>query len=232
MFKLNNKGMTTVEILVSFILVAVISATLYTTVSNFNRKLQRESDKLTISTFKNTFTKNVQDDLIKNGLINVQTKEKHSSNAEKPRDVYIVDFELKDHSRKRLVVVRQLADYYNAIKNSSGAITEKITVDDEFHIYYGIPANPFDTINVANANAETDSIKGLEEFNIPDFGFGYNDQICSGSSTRCKVKDFRLINVKITNQSKVLSVFLGFQHIDEGTKYAINIVCPVDYQTY
>ena len=66
--KLNNKGMTTVEILVSFLLVAAISTSLYTTVSNYNRKMDREHFKLEINKYKNVLTKTVQDDIIKGGL--------------------------------------------------------------------------------------------------------------------------------------------------------------------
>lgn len=221
--KLNNKGMTTVEILVSFILIALISTSLYTTISSYNRKMERENFKLEINKYKNILTKEIQDDIIKGGLINAQVKEFHASDNKYPDDIYVVDLELRDHSFKRLAVRRRLAEYYT--KDASD--TESSKVDDYFMVYYGKPSVAFASINNSNYK------NGLEEFPIPDVGEGENDQICtSPSSHNCIVKDLRLTNVIIKNENKVLSVFLGFQHIDEGTRFAINIVSPIDYKQY
>ena len=225
MLKLNSKGMTTVEILVSFVLVAIISTSLYTTINGYNRKMERENFKLEISKYKNILTKQIQDDIIKSGLISVQIKEFHAEKTladgtkvidpEHPDDIYVVDLELKDHSVKRLAVRRRLAEYY--IQDSSD--TEASKIDDYFMVYYGTPS-----VAIGSAN-RTNYMNGLEEFPIPDVGEGENDQ-------HKTVKDLRLTNVMIKDENKVLSIFLGFQHIDEGTRYAINIVCPVDYKQY
>lgn len=218
--KLNNKGMTTVEILISFVLVALISTSLYTTISNYNRKMDREAFKLEINKYKNILTKEIQDDIIKGGLISAQIKEFHSSNATQPDDIYVVDLELKDHSVKRLAVRRRLAEFY--IKDASDTNSSKI--DDYFMIYYGKPSVAYASINNSNYK------NGLEEFPIPDVGYGENDQTCG--SRNCRVKNLRLTNVILKNGNQVLSIFLGFQHIDEGTKYAINIVSPINYKEY
>ena len=45
MKKLNNKGMTAVEVLVCFVLVVIISTSVYTTVSAYQNKQQIESFK-------------------------------------------------------------------------------------------------------------------------------------------------------------------------------------------
>ena len=231
---LNNKGMTTVEILVSFVLVAIISASLYTTINGYNRKMERENFKLEINKYKNILTKEIQDDIIKGGLITTQIKEFHSEKTlddgtkvidpENPDDIYVVDLELKDHSVKRLAVRRRLAEYY--VKDASD--TDSSLVDDYFMVYYGTPLVAIGSINTSNY------MNGLEEFPIPDVGEGENDQTCPSPapSHKCIVKDLRLTNVIIKNENKVLSIFLGFQHIDEGTRYAINIVCPTDFKYY
>ena len=39
MKKLNNKGITTIEVIISFVLVVIISASLFTTITAYNRKL-------------------------------------------------------------------------------------------------------------------------------------------------------------------------------------------------
>lgn len=69
--KLNNKGITTIEILICFILLAVISTSLYSTVSNYRNKQILESEKEKIYTYKNLLTKEIQDDIIKKGLAGV-----------------------------------------------------------------------------------------------------------------------------------------------------------------
>ena len=82
MKRLNKKGMTTVEILVSFVIVAVISSTIYTTVSNYATRREIESYKLELNTYKNLLTKEIQDDLIKKGLLNVSKEENLTSNTD------------------------------------------------------------------------------------------------------------------------------------------------------
>ena len=66
---LNKKGMTIVEILVCFVLVGLITVSIYNAISAFNNKRNIESYKEKIYTYKNTITKLIQDDLIKKGLI-------------------------------------------------------------------------------------------------------------------------------------------------------------------
>lgn len=68
MLKLNNKGITTIEILICFVLLAVISTSLYNTVSIYRNKQILEGEKEKIYTYKNLLTKEIQDDIIKRGL--------------------------------------------------------------------------------------------------------------------------------------------------------------------
>ena len=53
MKRLNNKGITTIEVIVSFVIVVIITASLYSTVSNYNQKRLIESYKSKIYTYKN-----------------------------------------------------------------------------------------------------------------------------------------------------------------------------------
>ena len=73
MIILNNKGMTVVELLASFIIVALIMTTLYATMNNFSDKRVEESAKESIYTYKNLLTKEIYDDIINKGLIDVDT---------------------------------------------------------------------------------------------------------------------------------------------------------------
>ena len=71
MKKLNNKGMTIIEVLVCFVLVAIISTSMYNSISNFNDRRNLESMKEKIFNVKNLFTKEIEDDIVKKGLVYV-----------------------------------------------------------------------------------------------------------------------------------------------------------------
>jgi len=58
--KLNNKGITTIEILICFVLVVIITVSMYTIISTFNEKKIIEGYKEEITTYKNTLTRNTR----------------------------------------------------------------------------------------------------------------------------------------------------------------------------
>lgn len=70
MKKLNNKGMTLIEIIVCFVIVVVIVLSMLKVVNNYKDKQDIESYKSAIFTYKNTLTKTIWDDIIKHkGII-------------------------------------------------------------------------------------------------------------------------------------------------------------------
>lgn len=221
MRKLNNKGMTTAEILVSFILVSLISSILYTTVSNYNTRRQMESYKLQINTYKNTLTKTIQDDLIKIGVTSANIKKGNDGDIE----TYVINIELNDHTTRRLYIGRRLADdYFMQVEGTTNAeICSKTSdKDDFFEVYYGTPTNK--DINT------TDPKRGLEPYPLPDFGYSLNHtQQELKPCGQHKIMDLRITNIRLNTDNKVLTLFLGFSHTQLGTKYAINIVCPINY---
>ncbi len=72
MKRLNNRGITTIEILICFVLLAVISTSLYNTVSIYRNKQILEGEREKIYTYKNLLTKEIQDDIIKKNLKSVK----------------------------------------------------------------------------------------------------------------------------------------------------------------
>ena len=64
--KLNNKGLTAIEILLCFVLVSIIVISMMSVVTNYKDKEEIESTKNNIITYKNTITKAIYDDIIKN----------------------------------------------------------------------------------------------------------------------------------------------------------------------
>lgn len=197
MKKLNNKGITTIEVIVCFVLVVMITIVMYSTISNFNEKRLIEGYKSKIYTYKNVLTKEIQDDFIKIGL-NHATTNKVSAGG---KATYTVDCTLQDGSKRNLIVEQQLAksDYH------IGGTSNK----DYFMIKYGKPGD-------------------LLEYPIPDLG----ESKFNISGTEITAKDLSLNNILIgISEENVLSIYIGFYHPELGTRYSINIVAPINYQS-
>lgn len=191
--KLNNKGITTVEVLICFILVVIITVSMYATISSFNERKIVEGYKEKVFDYKNLLTKDIQDDFIKIGLVHA----KYEKSVVGDETVHTINCDLKDGSSRTLVVKQTLA-------KSSYHTEGSTTSDDEFMILYG----PSDD---------------MIEYPIPDLGSYKNNY---GNT----VKDLEIDNVLINiTEDDVLSIYIGFYHPDLQSKYAINIVCPIDY---
>lgn len=199
--KLNNRGMTAVEILVCFVLMSILAVSMYSSIASYKNKQSIESAKEKIFTYKNLLTKEVQDDLIKKGLVSAEISETINETKGKPEKlpskVFKVDFLFRDGSKKQLVINRRLASDYSVVDCAS----EKI--NDAFSIQYGEEGN-------------------LMTYDLPDVGYGENQ--CGE-----KVLDLRINNVDINKDNNILTIYIGFYHPDLGTRYGINIVCPINY---
>ena len=125
MKRLNNKGITTIEVIVSFVIVVIITASLYSTVSNYNQKRLIESYKSKIYTYKNTLTKEIQDDFIKIGLTHASYKNEHIGSS----IVHTVNCDLRDGTKRTLIVTQRFTNSNYHVGDPS--------VDDYFMIEYG-----------------------------------------------------------------------------------------------
>lgn len=199
--KLNNHGMTAVEILVCFVLMSILAVSMYSSIASYKNKQSIESAKEKIFTYKNLLTKEIQDDLIKKGLVSAEISETINETKGKPENlpskVFKVDFLFRDGSKKQLVINRRLASDYSVVDCAS----EKI--NDAFSIQYGEEGN-------------------LMTYDLPDVGYGENQ--CGE-----KVLDLRINNVDINKDNNILTIYIGFYHPDLGTRYGIDIVCPINY---
>ena len=114
MIKLNNKGVTIVEILVCFLLVSFITTSLYTTVSSFNNKRGIESVRADLLQYRNDIDKLIEDDLIHKGLIDAKITTPINTDAVTK---YNIELFFRDGSKKVLIISSQRACEYG----SSGA---------------------------------------------------------------------------------------------------------------
>ncbi len=210
MRKLNNRGITTIEVLICFVLVIVITVSIYATVSSLNEKKIIEGYKEKIYNYKNLLTKDIQDDFIKIGLTHVR----YETTFDGDKTIHTLYCNLKDGSERRLIIEQQLAA-------SSYHIGGSLTSDDYFMIKYGTPPND------------------IIDRDLPDVGHsGYDPirkEVCDVDSTErdadCRlIKDLSINNVLINiTDDNVLSIYIGFYHPEFTTRYSINIVAPIDY---
>ena len=218
MKKLNNKGITTIEVIICFVLVVMITVSMYSTVSYFNDKRIIENYKEQVYSYKDLLTKEIQDDFIKIGLTHAEY-EKSDNGA---KTIHTLTCVLKDGTRRQLIVEQTVAKSSNHMGGSEG-------VDDYFMIKYGNP----------------DKSNGMINHPLPDLGHsGYDyskNEVCDadltagkdGYSAYCKkIQDLRInsIIIKIIDEN-ILSIYIGFDHPELSTRYGINIVVPIDYVT-
>jgi hypothetical protein len=200
MKKINNRGITTIELLLCFILVSIITISMYSTISTFNQKRMIESYKSEIYTYKNLLTKDIQDDFIKIGLTHALYSKSYDSTTN--ITTYTVSCELKDGTSRKLIIKQRLAQSTYHI----GGFADR---DDYFMISYGTPA-------------VGDGESNIIDYPIPDLGEStFNNHI---------VKDLSINNVLIDiDDTNVLSIYIGFYHPELTTRYGINIIAPIDF---
>lgn len=209
--RLNNKGITTIEVLLCFIIVMIMAMAMYGAISSFNDKRIIEAYKEKVYTYKELVTKEIQSDLIKTGvseasytdLIITNDGERSSyANAPIGTSVYILNCRLNDGTSRELRVYKGLKEASNRGNTGNG------TSDDFFLIEYG-------------------EVNALMQYPLPDLG----DSLAFENNTSGgKIKDLIINNVQIKVENNVaLSIYIGFYHPELSTRYAINILCPINY---
>ncbi|MBP5678927.1 MAG: prepilin-type N-terminal cleavage/methylation domain-containing protein [Bacilli bacterium] len=235
---MNQKGFTTVEVLVCFVIVSVVMMSLFSTISSFNEKKIEESYRARVYEFKNGITNMIQEDIIKRGL----TFAKVSDNGKTPGDVegrtYTVDMTFRDGSKRRLIVHQRFSRTAYRLEGTDRS--------DDFYIEYGTPSEGGSAGDMIRYNLpELGENKGYysttERAYIPEDNSGrcYKNLARTQSTTCLVSKNFQINNIAINvsneqdpdAESHVLNIYVGFYHPNLGTKYAINIIAPIDYQT-
>ena len=219
-YKLNNKGITTIEVIISFVIVVILVSSLYSTISSFNEKRLIESYKSKVLTYKDSLTKKIQDDFTKIGISSATYSKEIVSSAY----VYQVDCSMKDGTARRLIITQR---YTKSDTHPNGDPDN----NDYFMIEYGQPDLTKNETKDQNAN--------LIEYPIPDLGESKakNTSSTSSGDKTYYAKDLVISNViislgndNIKQNSNILSIYIGFYHPELSTKYSINIVSPINYK--
>ena len=234
---LNNKGVTTVEVLVCFVLVTVIATSLFSTVSMFNEKRMEENNKAKILVYNNTLTRIIQRDFINNGLASAKIEESKESGTR----ISKVNCAFKNGDKRLLRITQKFT------KNNIHLENDNIYNDDEFMIEYGEPEKLIkypipelgEVVGKYNDSLKTfvpctkEEIEASDELkNKPTLTEEESKEICRVS----KNLQINNIIVNVSNEmtsddigSHVLNIYIGFYHPELGNRYAINIVSPIDY---
>lgn len=203
--KLNNKGMTTVEILVTFLIVAVIVVSLYNGVVALKDKETISSYKLSLVTYRDLLTKDIQDDLIKVGLAGAEISSMSGGTG------YRVTFTLRDGS-KRILEVKQVfgCNAVDTVEEDELCVKAGIAKDasDSFSISYGLPG---DVIEYPLPNLGNEEIPNLHN---------------NGTHT---ISALRINEVDISTANRVFSLRITLYHPDLGSRYSIDIVSPINF---
>ena len=211
---LNCKGITTIEVLMCFVIVVIITVSMYSTISFYNEKRILEGYKQKVIEYKNIVTSDIQTDLIRIGL--VDAKIDRTIDTAHSKTTYTVDMVLKDSSKRRLVVEQTLtySDYHPR---------GSMDVDDAFSIKYGDPSDM--------AGDATHS--QMVEYEFPKLG-SYRPKYKNAQNQMVETghvaQDLSINNVSMDIiDDRTLSIYIGFYHPELGTRYAISIVSPIDF---
>lgn len=206
MIKLNNKGVTIVEILVCFLLVSFITTSLYTTVSSFNNKRGIESVRADLLQYRNDIDKLIEDDLIHKGLIDAKITTPINTDAVTK---YNIELFFRDGSKKVLIINSQRAGEYGSSGAAGGDEATCTGKDDDFFIGYG----------------SSETSEDYLIYRLPNVGSSVNKS-CSPNET---IMDLRFNSIEVKNSDNVLFVYVNFYHPELGNDYSINIIAPINY---
>jgi hypothetical protein len=127
--KLNQKGFTVIEVLVTFVLLSIVMISLISTISAFNEKRIQESYRARVYEYKNSIVNKIQSDFIEKGLSKVTISRVGSTNS--PEGItHTVSCILRDGT-ERIIVVHQ------RFTKSSFRIDGNTEYSDDFYIEYG-----------------------------------------------------------------------------------------------
>ena len=240
MKKLNNKGMTIIEILVCFIIVAIISSSVYATVTNYNDKKNLESNKQEIYKFKNLLTKEIYDDIIYKGLINVSNYQKSTVFAGSPRDIISSCGSFTYYNPRNFTCTNQAEVSTNnpnmIINDPNGHGGTRLAL-----LEFRFRDNSSKILQIAVLkNTKTDAGYGnfsdqyyvsygkagdMTRYPLPELG-----ETKEGSAT---LKDLSLeINELSVTSANILKMDLRFHHPDLEDKYGIKINVPINMDYY
>ena len=165
MRKLNNKGMTTTELLITFVIVASVALSLYVSIANLRSKEIIASYKESVTTYKDLLTREIQTDIITRRLTN--------ATIENPNQGNVLILKFSDNIEKKLRVnftyPANIASA-NVCSSPTGTLNSSITYGDEEHPLPALGATALSTnLGCVNVNSLRIKQEGTPYFKIEDY---------------------------------------------------------------
>lgn len=215
MKKLNNKGLTAIEILVCFSIISVLVISMLNIVNNYKTKQDNESYKSDIYTYKTTLTDAIYKDIIaNNGVVSYKNE---ADLAVKPEEAY------KEDKFSYTITLTYKNNNYSVITiyNENRCVTYKRDKNEK----KVIDAKNQDCIDGTADNIDYEN----SQFYVTFTKYKYNvtnpvdiDKFPLPNIPNLKYND---INPKENNG--IFNIKIGLWHPDLGTKYdVLNIITP------
>lgn len=202
MKKLNEKGVSIVEIIVTFALIMIIVSGLLTIIMNYRGRMQSELKRLDLVSFKDSLTKDIQTDIIDKGLSTINKEGQCIGNENIYDDCINIVF--KDGVEKILATsktnsnnIDELKDLLNNKYIKYGDF--KYEIEDKLPNKIPVGKNDEETINI---------IKSSQNIYMNSENFLTSDSAI-------------LADGKIV---KIYSIDIYMEHIDYNDDYGIHIV--------
>ena len=200
MMKLNNKGMTTVEILVTFVIVVIIVTSLYSSVVALKNKETIASYKESLIAYRDLLTRDIQKDLIEKGLSNFS----HTVDTNNATDT--IHLTLGNNQQKTIVITH---------KTGCQAITEEEVSDSDL-----CPTHN-------KSDGDQYNIKyGDIEYKLPNIGSDKN----IGNKNIYDLKIDSVSVDEVSGENNIFDLKIIFYHPDLGTKYSMHITSPINFE--
>lgn len=131
--KLNNKGMTIIEILVTFVIVVVVVTSLYASVIALKNKETIASYKESLTTYRDLMIRDIESDLIEKGLSSYAY-----STLETNKDK--ITFTFRDGQKKDLIITHKMGCHAISASEKSDTTLcpgSDSKIGDNYSITYG-----------------------------------------------------------------------------------------------
>lgn len=155
MKKLNNRGLSIVEVVVTFAIVMAIISGLLAIIMNYRQKAETSFSELELETLKNTLTKTIQDDILNFGISEINHGGSCMSSTSSSRFSACANLVFKNGTQKILGISKIDQDNRNSIENKYIFYDdEKYVLKDNLpkNIPEGRHAYDFQTIFVSTEN--------------------------------------------------------------------------------
>lgn len=203
--KLNNNGLTLIELILCFLIVSVIVISLLNTVMNYKNKEQIEDLRSNIISYKNQVTRIIETDFIKNDISSYKLVSTSGKAGESSTEIWDITFQFN--------------------KQFCGGIYQKnmkiVRGNKENYIMYPDIFERGGTCYNQNVKYDLLSTTNVLDVDVND--------ATTASGDKVEYSDIRFAYVYLKAYGNIFTLDIPIYHSDFGTNYHIRIISPLNY---